>query len=130
MNEMTKNFKDWENFKTNKTVGIITTILSEQYLEKSYNLISLSPENYIEEIELYDIDAVFFDNEIFESDHSWYKKNRGHIINYLKNEDISICTIKNTTQDVNKIFKKPYVLEINPYIENYKMEEIYWKHPY
>lgn len=116
----TSYFRDWKEFETNKTVGVITTIFSEQHLEKSYKIIPLTPENYIEEIELYDIDTVFFDNDLFEADHVWYKVNRGYIINYLKKENINISVIINTTTNIHKIFKNPFVLKINSDLNNYK----------
>lgn len=119
MNEVIQSQKKWNKFKTSGRVGVVTTLFTEQFLQNSYELIQLSNDNFSEEIELNGIDTVFIDNDLYESDHGWYRKNRGHLINYLKNNNKNICVVKNTTVDVAQIFKKAYVLNINPDTDEY-----------
>src|SRR5690625_663778 len=111
MEDVIQSQKNWNDFQTNGKVGVITTLFSEQFLSETYELIPLSFENYKEDIELNDVDTVFIDNDLFETDHVWYRKNRGHIVNYLKNNNKNICVIKNTSLDVAQTFKKAFVLE-------------------
>ncbi|WP_020006132.1 hypothetical protein [Salinicoccus albus] len=115
--------RNWEEFATNNSVGLITTVLSEQFLSQSFNTKLLSHENYIEEIELYDIDTIFIDNDLYERDHDWYRKNRGHIVNYLKNTDINLVVIQNTTLEVSSVFKQYFLIKINPEINDYEFRE-------
>lgn len=119
MKKLIQSQRNWDEFNTTGHVGIVTTLFSEQYLSNSYNLLRLSNENFIEDIELNGIDTVFIDNDLFESDHEWYRKNRGNLINYLKNNNKNICVIKNTTLEVAQIFKKAFVMIVNPQIDSY-----------
>lgn len=111
--------KHWEDFKIEGRVGIISTIFTEQYLLKSYNLHVIKHENFSEDIELNGVETVFIDNDIFETDHPWYKKNRGHLINYLKRNNKTICVVQNTTKPIANIFKQAYILQINPESNEY-----------
>lgn len=122
MEALIQSQKEWKEFSTSGNVGIVTTLFSEQMINKSYNTINLSYENFQDEISLYGLDTVFIDNVIYESDHEWYKKNRGYIVNYCKNNGINIVLIKNTTTKLNQTFKKAFVMEINPHIDKYKYE--------
>lgn len=114
-------YRHWEELESENSVGLITTLLSEQILSQSLNTHSISFENYIEDIELYDIDTVFIDNDLYENDHEWYKKNRGFIINYLKNNGINLVVIKNTTLEVNSVFKNAFLMQLNPDIDDYQL---------
>src|SRR5699024_8974787 len=114
-------YRDWKDFSTNNSVGIITTLLSEQLLSHSLNVKSLSFDNYVEEIELYEIDTVFIDNDLYENDHSWFKRNRGLIVNHLKNNGINLVVIKNTTLDVSPVFKNAFLMQLNSEVGNYKI---------
>lgn len=114
-----KKYRDWSEFRTDNSVGIITTLLSEQFLEYSFNAKPLTFENYVEEIELYDIDTVFIDNELYEIDHAWYKKSRINIVKYLNENNINLVVLKNTTHPVSKVFKYAFQLNINPQADNY-----------
>ena len=105
--------KNWENFNINGKIGFIGTMFTEQFLRKSYELISIGYKNFKADIELNNIDTVFIDNDLFESDHEWYKQNRGNIINFLKNSSRNIVVVKNTTKDVANIFKRAYILNIS-----------------
>lgn len=129
MEDVIQSQKNWNDFQTNGKVGVITTLFSEQFLSETYELIPLSFENYKEDIELNDIDTVFIDNDLFETDHVWYRKNRGHIVNYLKNNNKNICVIKNTSLDVAQTFKKAFVLEIEPDASDFKYSGLLLKMP-
>ncbi|WP_462420193.1 hypothetical protein [Salinicoccus sp. Marseille-QA3877] len=129
MEDIIQSQKNWNDFQTNGKVGVITTLFSEQFLSETYEIIPLSYENYREDIELNDVDTVFIDNDLFETDHVWYRKNRGHIVNYLKNNNKNICVIKNTSLDVAQTFKKAFVLEIEPEGIGYKYLGLLLKMP-
>lgn len=122
-NENTNVYRDWEEMTTNNSIGLITTLLSEQFLFQSLNVKSISFENYIEEIELYEIDTVIIDNDLYESDHEWYKKHRGFLINYLKHNDINLIVIKNTTKEVSTVFKNSFLIELDSTVENYQIKD-------
>lgn len=119
--EILNGFRDWNDLTTNNSVGVITTLLSEQLLSHSLNVKSISFDNYVEEIELYEIDTVFIDNDLYESDHTWFKKNRGFIVNHLKNNGINLVVIKNTTLDVNPVFKNAYLMQLNSDNDKYQI---------
>src|SRR5699024_3702393 len=129
MKEVIQSQQSWNKFQTSGRVGIVTTLFTEQFLENSYELIQLSNENFAEEIELNGIDTVFIDNDLFEADHGWYRKNRGHLINYLKNKKKNICVIKNTSVEVAQIFKRAFILHINPHIDDYVYEDLNLESP-
>lgn len=124
MESLIQGQKDWKEFSINGNIGIVTTFFSEQLLSSAYDLIHLSHENFREEISLYGIDTVFIDNVLFEADHEWYKQSRGHIVNHCKNNGINLVVIKNTSTEVNQTFKKAFVMEINPHINKYKLNEL------
>lgn len=111
--------KNWRDFEIAGKVGVISTVFTEQFLSRSYDLHLIQHDNFEEDIELNGIETVFIDNELFESDHSWYKKNRGPLINYLKNNNKTICVVQNTTKQIANIFKQAYILRINPKINEY-----------
>src|SRR5699024_2538212 len=115
--------RNWNEFKTENSIGLITTLLTEQFVSQSFNTKKISFENYQEEIELYDIDTVFIDNDLYEKDHVWYKKNREHIVNHLKNNNINLVVIKNTKMQVSNVFKNSFLMKINPEIEDYRLNE-------
>jgi len=115
--------RKWEEFETKNSIGLITNLLSEQFVSQSFNTKMLSFENYIEEIELYDIDTVFMDNDLYEKDHVWHKKNRGHIVNYLKNNNINLVVIQNTMKEISSVFKNSFLIKINPEIEDYQFHK-------
>lgn len=121
LEEITHNYKRWDTFATNKKVGVITTVFSEQFLSKAFKVFLITRDDYAQEIEQNDIDTVFIDNDLFETDHCWYRAPRGHLINYLTRNKKNICVIKNTSQEVNKIFKGRLVLEISPYLDQYEV---------
>lgn len=130
MKKVIQSQRPWKEFTTNGNVGLITTKFSEEFIEKSYKAIHLSVENFQEEVELNNIDTLFIDNDLYESDHEWYRKNRGHIINYFKNNNNkNICVIKNTSADVFTIFKKAFILEIEPSFSEYKITDFYLQVP-
>jgi len=111
--------KNWNEFKTNGRIGVIGTLFTEQFLKKSYDIYNIGFDNFKADIELNNIDTVFIDNDLYESDHVWYKKNRGNIINFLKNSKRNIVVVKNTTKDVANIFKRAFILNISLSNKNY-----------
>src|SRR5699024_10080195 len=121
LEEITHNYKRWDTFTTNEKVGVITTVFSEQFLSKAFKVFSITRDDYAQEIEQNGIDTVSIDNDLFETDHCWYRAHRGHLINYLTRNKKNICVIKNTSQEVNKIFKGRLVLEISPYLDQYEV---------
>lgn len=129
MEKMIQGQKDWNEFSTNNNVGVVATHFSEQLLSQAFNTFNISEENFEAEISLYGLDTIFVDNYIYEADHQWYKKARGHLVNYCKNNDINLVVIKNTTNVVNQTFKKAFIMEIDPNIEKYEYDGMVLKVP-
>src|SRR5699024_6646754 len=117
--ETLNNIRNWQEFNSGNSVGIVLTSLSEQFVKESFNTFILTPDNYKEEIELFDIDTVFIDNDLYEKDHEWHNVNRGHIVNYLKSENINLVVIKNTTLEVKTVFNNAFLMMFNPNITEY-----------
>src|SRR5699024_439787 len=124
MKEVIQSQQRWNEFTTSGRVGVVATLFTEQFLENSYELIQLSNENFAEEIQLNAIDTVFIDNDLFEADQGWYRKNRAHLINYLQRKKKNISVIKNTSVHVAQIFKRAFILHINPRSDDYVYEDL------
>src|SRR5699024_7187539 len=87
MTKMVENQRNWDACQVTKKVRIICTYFSEQFLDESFEIVKLTPENFQEEIELNGINTIFIDNDIYETDHMWYKKDRSNLFRYFRNEN-------------------------------------------
>lgn len=129
MKNLIQGQKNWADFEIKGKIGVIATLFTEQYLEKTYSINQINHKNFEVDIELNNIETVFIDNDLFESDHQWYKKNRGAIINYLKNNNKTIIVIQNTTKEIASIFKRSFILKINHKEVDYKNHGHYLEAP-
>ena len=134
MTKMVENQRSWDDFQITRKVGVICTYFSEQYLDESFEIVKLTPENFQEEIELNGIATIFIDNDIYETDHIWYKKDRSNLFRYFRNENRrhyskNIVVIKNSNLDVGTIFRNSFVLDIDLGIDTYYYQKYQFKVP-
>lgn len=134
MTKMVENQRNWDAFQVTKKVGIICTYFSEQFLDESFEIVKLTPENFQEEIELNGINTIFIDNDIYETDHMWYKKDRSNLFRYFRNENRrhfskNVIVIKNSEMDVGSIFRNSFVLDIDLDSDFYFYQEYQFKIP-
>lgn len=106
-------------------IGIVSNLFTEKLFNHNLNLVSLCKEDYQNQLMNQEINTVIFDNDLYEIDHQWYKVPRGHIINFLKNNNYKIIVIKNTSKEINTLFKAAsYVTTfVSLEIENYSYEK-------
>ena len=94
-------------------VGIITNLFSKQFLEREFNIFQIPKKNFAEYIDINNISVVFIDNEIFETDHLWYKQERTGLLAHLKLKNIKVIFIKNTSKKIYNSFLEYHVIEMD-----------------
>lgn len=87
-------------------VGYIDTYLTEQKLSDITNSLSNSFKNYKDIIKNKTISYSIIDNDIYENDHEWFKKNTTDSLSRAKAFDIKVFIIKNTNKNIKKEFTK------------------------
>lgn len=115
-------YNKWETIRlNNERVGVVTNYLSTQFIESSFQVIDIPFVNYDRFIEENKIKTLFIDNEIFEHDHLWHKKDIQNLIDYCHLKSVQIILIKNTTRSILNDIKNVFIIEINPEIEAPKL---------
>lgn len=97
----------------NENIGVIVNLFSKQFLNKQYNIFQIPPSNYVEYINLNEINTIFIDNDLYERDHKWFNKEMNGLIAHSKLNDIEIIVIKNTAQKISNSLLDFYHININ-----------------
>lgn len=103
------------SIKSGGYAGTIVNYFSEQLLERDFTTKRIPFETYAEYISENDIDIVFIDNMIYESDHSWFEKEIKLLLYHLEKTSIKIVVIKNTREQIKQLFKGLFIWEIGDY---------------
>lgn len=107
-----KDFFDYFS-ENHKNIGIIANFFTKQFLEKEFNVLQIPVLNFKEYLEINNITAVLMDNDIYETDHIWFQKERSGIIAYLKLNNIEISVIKNSSKNIMNNFLDYPIIEID-----------------
>src|SRR5699024_11988251 len=89
LEKLLQNIKD-------ENVGIITNYFSKQFLNRVYNIFQVPKDNFINYIKMNNLSILFIDNEIYESDHIWYRREINGLLAHAKLNNIKVIIIRNT----------------------------------
>lgn len=76
-------------------VALISTYLTEQMILRDFSIVRLTPQNFEEVIMERNIEVVFIDSYIYETDNKWYEYKIEEILNLLKDKNVNIVIINN-----------------------------------
>src|SRR5699024_2925119 len=105
LEKLLQNIKD-------ENIGIITNYFSKQFLNRVYNIFQVPKDNFINYIKMNNISTIFIDNEIYESDHIWYKREINGLLEHSKINNIRIIIIKNTEKKLQNTYMDYLSIEI------------------
>lgn len=105
LEKLLQNIKD-------ENVGIITNYFSKQFLNRVYNIFEVPKDNFINYIKMNNLSTLFIDNEIYESDHIWYKREINGLLAHAKLKNIKIIIIRNTEKKLQNTYLDYSYIEI------------------
>src|SRR5699024_1269474 len=105
LEKLLQNIKD-------ENVGIITNYFSKQFLNRVYNIFEVPKDNFINYIKMNNLSTLFIDNEIYESDHIWYKREINGLLAHAKLKNIEIIIIRNTEKKLQNTYLDYSYIEI------------------
>src|SRR5699024_10924964 len=94
-------------------IGVITNFLSQQFLNRDTSLFEIPYDNFVQYLNVNNINTIIIDNDLYETDHKWYKKEISGLIAHCKLNEIEIIFIKNTMKPLANQFKGFSVMNIN-----------------
>src|SRR5699024_4828613 len=101
-------------FLKENVIGFIGTYFTEQALDLNDNIIKLTEKNYDEKVDLYDIDLVYIDNDIYEKDNEFFNNRLlFKTIKFLQREDIKINIVQNSEKPLKNQFDGFETLKFN-----------------
>lgn len=98
-------------------IGVIMNHFSKQLFTKEFNLESLPSDNFLEVIEKNNINIVFIEPIIYETDHPWYSKNFKALIKFLELLNVKVICVKNYNDIVPEEFDTMFSITIKDNIE-------------
>lgn len=101
-----------ENLKS-KNVGIIVNYFSKQFLNKYYELYNIPTSNFVDYLSINNLNTIFIDNELFEVDHAWFKKEINGLLAHAKLNNIDVIIIRNTDKPIRNVLLDYPAIEIN-----------------
>lgn len=93
-------------------IGVITNFLSQQFLNRDTSLFEIPYNNFVQYLNVNNINTIIIDNDLYETDHKWYKKEISGLIAHCKLNKIEIIFIKNTLKPLANQFKGFSVINI------------------
>lgn len=97
----------------NENIGVIVNYFSKQFLNKQYNIFQLPTSNYVDYINLNEINTIFIDNDVYETDHKWFNKEINGLLAHCKLNNITIILIKNTSKKIVNTLLDFYQIDLN-----------------
>lgn len=105
--------------KTRK-IGMISTFLTKQFFEKYLDIFEIPRVNIEEYFRTNKITTILIDNDLYEEDHPWHKKDLDGLLLFLKLHNVEIYIVKNSEKNLNNTYRDYSIININPQKIEYK----------
>lgn len=99
----------------NENIGVIVNYFSKQFLNRQYNIFQVPTSNYVDYINLNEINTIFIDNDLYETDHIWFNKEINGLLAHCKLNNVTIILIKNTSKKIVNTLLDFYHIDLNLY---------------
>src|SRR5699024_4600452 len=92
--------RDFPNLIENENIGFISNFVTEEILSKNLNAFQLPFENFEKIIKTKNINTLFLEDSIYETDHEWFGKNYDTLLSELENSGVQIVVVTTSERDI------------------------------